>query len=286
MKKHLFRLHRSAPIAASALLLATLAACTSYVSRGIGDDGQAAEVVFPDIARDATQPEGIFPNLDNLRAVGTGLTKDQLYDLLGRPHFREGLVGVREWDYVFNFRTSGGVTTCQYKVIFDRAYLARSFHWQPAGCASMLAAAVAPAPAANAPAPAPASARAVRQFRLAADALFAFDGADLQPAGRREVARLAEQLQGAQYGRVEVVGHTDRLGSAAYNQRLSERRADAVRAALVAQGIPAARVAASGRGETQPVVRCSQNTQDRLVACLAPNRRVDIAVEASADAPR
>lgn len=261
--------------------LALAAGCTSYVSRGIGDDGRAAEVVFPDIERDATQPEGTFPNVDNLRAVGAGLTKDQLYDLLGRPHFREGLFAVREWDYVFNFRSGGGVTTCQYKVIFDRDYRARSFHWKPAACAAMIAPA-----AAGSPPPAAAPARATRQFRLSADALFAFDGIDLQPEGRREIARLASQLEGARYERIEVVGHTDRLGSPAYNQRLSEKRAEAVRGALVAQGIVPSRVVASGRGEAQPVVQCDRSAKSALIACLAPNRRVDIVVEASTDTPR
>lgn len=265
--------------AGAALVLA--AGCTSTVSRGIGDDGRAAEVVFPDIERDATQPEGTFPNLDNLRAVGAGLTKDQLYDLLGRPHFREGLFAVREWDYVFNFRSGGGVTTCQYKVIFDKDYRARSFHWKPAACAAMIA----PAAAGTAP-PVAAPARATRQFRLSADALFAFDGIDLQAEGRREIARLASQLEGARYERIEVVGHTDRLGSPAYNQRLSEKRAEAVRGALVAQGVAPSRVVASGRGETQPVVQCDRSAKSALIACLAPNRRVDIVVEARADAPR
>lgn len=273
-------LRRAALGAAAGAALALSAGCTSYVSRGIGDDGKAAELVFPDIALDATQPEGTFPNLDNLRAVGAGLTKDQLYDLLGRPHFREGLFAVREWDYVFNFRSGGGVTTCQYKVIFDKDYRARSFHWKPAACAAMIA----PAAAGAAP-PVAAPARATRQFRLSADALFAFDGIDLQPEGRREIARLASQLEGARYERIEVVGHTDRLGSPAYNQRLSAKRAEAVRGALVAQGIAPSRVVASGRGETQPVVQCERSAKSALIACLAPNRRVDIVVEARADAP-
>lgn len=274
-------LRRAVLCATAGAALALAAGCTSTVSRGIGDDGHAAEVVFPDIERDATQPEGTFPNLDNLRAVGAGLTKDQLYDLLGRPHFREGLFAVREWDYVFNFRSGGGVTTCQYKVIFDKDYRARSFHWKPAACAAMIA----PAAAGAAP-PVAAPARATRQFRLSADALFAFDGIDLQPEGRREIARLASQLEGARYERIEVVGHTDRLGSPAYNQRLSQKRAEAVRGALVAQGIAPSRVVASGRGETQPVVQCDRSAKSALIACLAPNRRVDIVVEASADAPR
>lgn len=65
------------------------------------------------------------------------MSKDQLLDLLGKPHFSEGLVDVREWDYVFNLRTgpAPAFITCQYKVIFDSRHQAQSFHWQPASCA-------------------------------------------------------------------------------------------------------------------------------------------------------
>lgn len=125
--------------------LLSLAGCgTSWVSKNISDDGRAGEVVFPDIKNDAWLQEGTFPNPDNLRRVAPGVSKDQLYDLVGRPHFREGLFEVREWDYIFNFRLPGGVKTCQYKVIYDTALRARSFHWRPADCAEVLNAASPP----------------------------------------------------------------------------------------------------------------------------------------------
>ncbi len=111
-----------------------LAACgTRHVSRDISPDGVAAEVVFPDPAH-AFLAGGTFPDPDALRRIGPGVTKDQLYQALGRPHFREGLIGVREWDYLFQFRTADGVVTCQYKVIFDRDYRGQRFHWLPEHC--------------------------------------------------------------------------------------------------------------------------------------------------------
>ena len=126
-----------AALAIAALL--SLAGCgTSTVSRDISDDGRAGEVVFPDIGKDAWLKEGTFPNPDNLRRIAPGVTKDQLYELVGRPHFRESLFDVREWDYIFNFRVAGGVKTCQYKVIYDTALRAQSFHWLPADCAELL----------------------------------------------------------------------------------------------------------------------------------------------------
>ncbi|WP_399686595.1 OmpA family protein [Xenophilus sp.] len=258
------------PVALAAAGL--LAGCSTHLSRGIDDQGRAEEVVFPDIAADATLPEGIFPNLDNLREVAPGMTKDQLYALLGRPHFQEGLLGVREWDYVFNFRSGGGTTVCQYKLIFDKAYLAQSFHWKPAQCRALLAgpALVEPVKAAGAP-----------RFRLASDTLFPFDSAVLQPEGRREVARLAAELKKTAYERVELIGHTDRLGAEGYNQQLSQRRADAVRAALAEAGVAAERIVAQGRGDREPEVQCHQRDHAVLVSCLAPNRRVDVRVHAA-----
>ncbi len=131
MNRTLLR-HSAVALGAAALLV--LQGCGS-VSKGIDDDGRAAEVVFPDKDRDAWLKEGTFPNPDNLRAVAPGVTKDQLYALLGRPHFNEGLAGVREWDYIFHFRRpEGGVASCQFKVIFDKDYRGRSFHWLPADC--------------------------------------------------------------------------------------------------------------------------------------------------------
>ena len=129
---------KRASLALAVAALLPLAGCgTSSVSRNISDDGRAGDVVFPEI-KDAWLKEGTFPNPDNVRRIAPGATKDQLYDLVGRPHFREGLFDVREWDYVFNFRVPGGVKTCQYKVIYDTALRAQSFHWLPADCADGL----------------------------------------------------------------------------------------------------------------------------------------------------
>ena len=275
-------------LVASGLL--ALAGCgTSSVSKNISDDGRAAEVVFPDIEKDAWQKEGTFPNLDSLRRIAPGVTKDQLYDLLGRPHFRESLVGVREWDYIFNFRTAGGLKTCQYKVIFDSKMLAQNFHWAPAACAEMLNT---PAPVVRmtervvekpvvetrvVTKPAPAAAR---RIELSADTLFAFGKSgrgDLQAGGRRELEKVAESLRDApELTRVEVVGHTDRLGSDAFNNRLSLERAATVRDYLVEGGVPLRKIDVRGRGKSDPKVFCDQKNRQALIECLAPNRRVDI----------
>lgn len=138
------------------------------------------------------------------------------------------------------------------------------------------------APAAPAPVPVPVP--TVSKTALSADALFAFgkSGAgDISPKGQQELQQLAQKLRETQrLERVEVVGHTDRLGSAAANQRLSEARAGTVREVLVANGVPAAVVTARGSGATQPVVQCTDRVRQALIRCLAPNRRVDVVARA------
>ena len=79
---------------------------------------------------------------------------------------------------------------------------------------------------------------------------------------------------------VMVTGHTDRLGSDAYNQKLSERRANQVKAYFVSQGVDAGRLQAVGKGESEPVVACEGvKGSKKLIECLQPNRRVVISAE-------
>lgn len=264
--------------AAGAALLALQACGTTTVSKGVTDDGKATEVVFPSVGNDVGLQGGTFPNIDNLRTVGPGVTKGQLYDLLGRPHFREGMGGAREWDYLFHFRGAGGaVTTCQYKVIFDKEFKGQSFHWQPASCSNVLAAQ--PLPMTVMPAPAK-----MRKTTLGADGLFSFDGgraADLLPEGRRKIEALAGDIKRdfKSLRMIKVTGHTDRIGTAAYNDALSLTRANTVRDLLVQQGIDARAIRTEGVGQRHPVVTCpGASASAEVVSCLQPNRRVDIEV--------
>ena len=141
---------------------------------------------------------------------------------------------------------------------------------------------VAPPPQQRAAVPAPAPARILPQsINFSADSLFDFNKAVLRPAGRAALDDFARQLSGAQFEAIFVTGHTDRLGAAKYNQKLSERRAHAVRNYLVRMGVPPDRVNAAGKGETQPVTRpgdCKGPRSARLIACLQPDRRVHVEV--------
>ena len=121
----------------------------------------------------------------------------------------------------------------------------------------------------------------MQKITLDSKVLFDFDKADLKPEGK---AAIDSQVVGkiAQIQKLEVVlvtGHTDRLGSDGYNQKLSERRADAVRNYLVSKGVPKDKIETIGMGEKQPVVQCDQKSMKALIECLQPNRRVDVQVK-------
>lgn len=128
------------------------------------------------------------------------------------------------------------------------------------------------------PAPEPQAAPAVpAQQNLSADALFAFGKARLKSADNAELDALADKLKAAsQIDSVQVLGYTDRIGSEQANQKLSAQRAETVRDYLAAHGVPAGVIQTEGRGEADPVADCPDQKGRKLIACLAPNRRVVI----------
>jgi OOP family OmpA-OmpF porin len=131
----------------------------------------------------------------------------------------------------------------------------------------------APAPMpAPAPAPAPAPVPTSEKVSFAAEALFDFDKSVVKSEGKAALDDLLMKLQGMNTEVMVTVGHTDSVGSNAYNQKLSQRRAEAVKAYIVSKGVDASRVYTEGKGETQPVA------DNSTAEGRAKNRRVTVEV--------
>ncbi|MDD2729319.1 outer membrane protein OmpA [Malikia sp.] len=159
----------------------------------------------------------------------------------------------------------------------------RDSNWTPATAAQGCDGAIVPAaPAPAAPAPAPVAAApvpkaapapvAASKVTFAADAFFDFDKAVLKPEGKAKLDDLVSKVKGVNLEVIIAVGHTDSVGSDAYNQKLSIKRSEAVKAYLVSKGIEKNRVYTEGKGEKQPVAN------NKTAAGRAKNRRVEIEV--------
>jgi OOP family OmpA-OmpF porin len=134
-----------------------------------------------------------------------------------------------------------------------------------------------------APAPAPV---VLQRVSFSAESLFGFDHAEMRADGKAALDKFAADLRGTQYSSITVEGHTDRLGSTAYNQKLSEERAESVKAYLVTSGgLDPAKITAVGKSESVPVTKpedCKgMQETPALVACLQPDRRVEVEVTGS-----
>jgi OOP family OmpA-OmpF porin len=140
----------------------------------------------------------------------------------------------------------------------------------PAAPAKPAPPAAAPAPVAPAPPARPAPSSVRQAVVIQADALFDFDKSVLRPDGRKAIDDALAKLGGVDLEMVIATGHTDSVGTPQYNQRLSERRAAAVKDYLASKGIPASKITTIGKGESQPVAT------NKTAEGRQKNRRVDI----------
>ena len=242
--------------------LVLLTACTRSVS-DVDAKGKTEKPVFPAQSK-AVRAEGSFVNVDNLKQLRPGLTKAQVAEMLGAPHFKEGMLRVKEWDYIFHFtRADKTVRTCQFKVLFDSNMKAQSYYFLPEDC--MTPKTVAPV---------------VVKKELNAESLFAFASARLSPEGVDHVNAFATDLKRESLDDKQLIvkGHTDRIGNANSNAALSKARAESVKKLLVENGLSAERIETVGLGDTMPRVNCPGKVSPEVIACLAPNRRMSLEI--------
>lgn len=268
--------HATKLAAALALAATTLITGCGTTTLSQVRDGTTDHPVWP--AADKARPlveSTVHPGIETLRKIRPGMTKTEVYRLLGHPHFREGIAGVHEWDYAFKLRGAGNEATCQYKILFDDAMRSAQSFWFPASCAGRVD---------ERPDQKASGTHADHPHRDRAEAVdvyFTFDSVALDGNARTELTRYVTPLLAPNAGvdEIRVIGHADRFGGRGYNEALSLRRAGQVREFLLSLGAPPQKISISGRGNLDPKVRCADSPQrGTAIACLAPNRRVEVRV--------
>lgn len=228
----------------------------------------------------ATMRGGIYVNIANLRNIGIGLSKDQVRDLIGVPHFHEGVFAVHEWNYLLKFRRNGQTFSCRYQIRFDKEMKVDATYWQDPSCIDFI----------DSSRPVGSSTQTLaaaiktseKKMFLSNDALFAFGKSDINSisrGGRKEIEKVVEKVKDyKKIVSIDIVGHSDRIGSEESNQRLSTARAVAVRDYFVSEGIDSARMHINGVGSREPVSQCPHRRGQAIIACMNADRRVEISV--------
>lgn len=266
--------------AGAALLLAGCAAPR------LAPDAQG--VAFP--AREASyRDQGLVLPPEAVRQVQTGMDKDQVRQLLGNPHFTEGLFFVKDWNYLIALLTPrGDRLDCQMQLQFDETGKLTASHWQTEPCAAAvnqaMSDAVSAPPAAVATPPVSAS-----ESLALHGLLFPFARATLEDLPARDRERLEAfasgmGARGQQVQEITIHGHSDRVGSPHSREQISRSRAQAVAEVFVRHGIDRQRITILARSAAEPMADCpARMPYPQLLGCLAPDRRVTIAVRLAGD---
>jgi outer membrane protein OmpA-like peptidoglycan-associated protein len=248
---------------------------------------------FPDPTK-AFWKQGSFVSQEALRTMNVGMGKDQVRQLIGYPHFSEGLFGSREWNYLFHIRNgnSAEYVTCQYMVRFENdannTPVSTGMYFKGPDCRARIM----PVAARTVP-PTPVAILPPEKVNLGSDGLFAFGKSsvnDMTAEGRARIDTIMNSVQQnfRSLNYVTITGHTDRLGNEADNLKLSQARAEAVRELLIAKGMDGRKIRTIGMGDKQPVKTCAEQfstfrqgsaPSDALVGCLQANRRVELEIQ-------
>lgn len=253
----------------------------------IATKAESNETPFEDVSVNMTEMgdgyvrRGEDIALSTLNDLKPGMTKAAVTTLMGSPDLSHEKNGLNQWDYNLNIATgtSGDVIVCQYKVTFDESDVVKRTEWRRKVCERMFLAQQEYTASLQPEEVTPHQQEIPTFLSLSTDVLFDFNQFTLNGKGTQVIRELTAKIH-REFSSPDITltGHTDRLGSESFNQRLSIKRANAIRDFMTAHGIEHSQVTTQGFGELYPLVDCVTESKSELIQCLADNRRVEIEV--------
>ncbi|EAA5923560.1 outer membrane protein assembly factor BamE [Salmonella enterica subsp. enterica serovar Teko] len=237
------------------------------------NDGSVKEIVWPtyEKAQQGGDP-GIFQTPERISLLKKGMTKNQVYLLIGKPHYNEGFFSVREWDYLLHFRPNSNentrIASCMLKIIFNSDKLISNIYWKPIDSKASMCP---PVPDNNS------------KYIVNSDIVFGLNQYKLNHLSYSILQdfdkTISDTMGKTGFQSINIYGYSDKQGHRNYNMELSKLRARSVADYFINNGFPKDKIFFRGLGETMPETNCSGLRGDKLTKCLLPDRNVIIIVK-------
>lgn len=234
--------------------------------------GVNAEVItFPQI-QDSYLKKIKKYEFDKVALLDIGLNKDEVRNLIGNPHFNEGVFFVKKWNYILDVNQPGSqdLLRCHLQIDFDRKKIIERLNWKEKKCEDLI----------NSRKHDLVLSGLSDDVNQNASVFFKFNSSDFDEKreGLNTVLATARIIKKSKSRSIVVVeGFSDKLGKPDYNYKLSEKRASKVAKILVREGVDPKRIQIRANSQTDLYQKCSRSeTKFDLIKCLAPNRRVNM----------
>ena len=230
-------------------------------------EDKAGHIVFPDQKRSYVKQVHRFEQ-NQVQRLSKHLDKDQIRQILGVPHFSEGLFNVKQWNYVMDVRQplDNRYIRCQLRIDFDSSNQAIAYFWKGNDCQPM-----------NLDGNQTSDERKNKTNQSQAAILFGFNRSD-EAGIENSVDDVIQQIQNVdQLNALTLVGYTDRLGVNDYNKNLAQKRIETIIDLFTKKGIDKEKISFEVKSKTDEFKYCAGDARTaELIECMGPNRRVNV----------